>query len=90
MAKVAFEIGPTPNPNARRVGLGDALFGFPATFSGSSRAGVPPVVAAILGLPGVQQVFAMGNFMTVTKTASADWTSLEPALGDALRKHLDA
>jgi hypothetical protein len=89
MAKIAFEIAPTPNPHARRVGLGDALFERPSTFLKAADAAGQPLVAALLKLPGVQQVFALGNFMTVTKTTSADWASLEPAMAHVLKEHLD-
>lgn len=89
MAKVPFEIGKTPNPNARRVGLGEPLFEKPVTYRKASEAAGQPLVASLLALPGVVQVFAMDNFITVTKQAAADWAVLEPALNELLEKNLN-
>lgn len=89
MASVPFEIGKTPNPNARRVGLGEPLFEKPATYRKAADAAGQPLIAALLAVPGVSQIFAMENFITVTKAVSADWAALEPLLDEILKKNLN-
>jgi hypothetical protein len=90
MPAVAFDLGPTPNPNAIRVGLSTPLFGRPVTLRSAAEAASNPLAAALLAIPGVVQVFMMADFITVTKQASADWSQLEPALRSALGKGLHA
>jgi hypothetical protein len=90
MPAVAFDLGPTPNPNAMRVGLSAALFERPLTLRSAAEAAANPLGASLLAIPGVVQVFMMADFITVTKQASADWTQLEPALRAALGRGLHA
>ena len=89
MANVAFEIGKTPNPNARRVGFGEPLFEKPATYRKAGDAAGQALIASLLAVPGVSQIFAMENFLTVTKQVTADWAVLEPLLDEILKKNLN-
>jgi hypothetical protein len=89
MGGIAFDLAKTPNPNARRVGLAEPIFERPATYRKPAEAEGQPLIRDLLGLPGVAQVFAMENFITVTKEASADWEGLERLLRDLLQRHLN-
>lgn len=70
---------PTPNPNALRFAfrgnvLGDKSRSFPDAASASGT----PWAERLFGLPGVVSVFGVKDFLTVTKTAVADWNAIVP------------
>jgi hypothetical protein len=88
--EVRFQIGPTPNPNAIRIGLSEAVFGAPTTCVKASGAPSDPLLAKLLALPGVAQVFAMSGFITVTKEPGAGWEELEGKVAQVLAGHFHA
>jgi hypothetical protein len=87
MTGMPFRLGATPNPNAIRVGLGSALFPAPVTVrpGGDGTA----LLQALVSIPGVAQVFAMSDFITVTKDGAAAWDAIEPRVADVLMRHLN-
>jgi hypothetical protein len=87
MGAVRFQLGTTPNPNAIRIGLSEPVFEKPATYQKSGAAPADALLAKLLGLPGVTQVFAMSGFITVTKEPAADWADLEPKVAKLLAGH---
>ena len=87
MSAVRFQIGTTPNPNAIRIGLSEPVFEKPATFMKAGGAPTDPLLAKLLALQGVTQVFAMSGFITVTKEAGAAWDDLEPKVAKILMGH---
>jgi hypothetical protein len=74
---VTFE--PTPNPNALRFSLGEAVLGERSrSFAGAAEARGTPWVAQLFTIPGVRTVFAVRDFVTVTKDAHAEWETIVP------------
>ena len=80
---------PTPNPNSLKFSLdipfmeeGSAMIHSPEEAKGS------PLAERLFALGQVQIVFALGNFVTVTKTGEADWRELAYRIGDAIREHV--
>jgi hypothetical protein len=68
---------PTPNPNAVRFALSSSVLGdAPRSFANAGAAKGTPWAERIFGLPGVQSVFGMKDFLTVVKTPSADWSGI--------------
>lgn len=63
----------TPNPNALKFVVGVPVGG-PVTYRDAD--GADEWVASLFALGGVQQVFCTGDFVSVTKTADADWDAL--------------
>ena len=76
---------PTPNPNAMKFTVGEPVGG-PATYTSAETAD-SPVAAELLGLDGVTSVFMTADFVTVTKAATAEWSTLAPAAGEILGRH---
>lgn len=78
----------TPNPNAIKFTLDR-----PATGGGSEtfRTGTDPAAsrlgARIFALGDVTNVFATGDFVSVTKTDGADWGALGPRVTEAIEAH---
>jgi len=70
---------PTPNPNAMRLAISAPLLGDkPRTFAAATSTTDAPWAARLLAIPGVVSVFALRDFLTVTKTPAASWDSIVP------------
>jgi hypothetical protein len=72
---------PTPNPNAVRFSLSAPVLGDKSrTFASAEAARGTPWAERLFALPGVQSLFGMKDFLTITKKNEASWTGiLEPA-----------
>lgn len=78
---------PSPNPNALRFQLDVTL---PGTLSANSAddANGAPFLEAVFAAPGVAAVFGVNDFVTVTRTADADWEPIVAAVQAAAAEHL--
>ena len=81
---------PTPNPNSLKfIAPGKA---FPVegmeSFRSAEEASNHPLGRALFALEGVDNVFIMPAFLTVTKKPEADWDVLLPAIIRVLEEHL--
>ncbi len=79
--------GPTPNPNALRFSLDTTLGGTISAASAADAEG-DPFLEALLAIDGVASVFGTADFVTVTRTAGADWDAIVPAVQAAAAEHL--
>lgn len=75
----------TPNPNAAKFTLNRVVAAQGATYrdAASAEAGW---AKQLLGLAGVVQIFAINNFVSVTKQPEADWSVLGPQIEQVLRQ----
>lgn len=78
---------PTPNPNAMKFSVGKPVGG-PATF-GADSGGDNPAADGLLAIDGVVSVFLTADFVTVTKSAEADWEDITPRATSILEDHFD-
>ncbi len=93
----------TPNPNAakftlnRTVAAQGKTYRLPAAPSpastsaaqaGDASTAEPAWVQQLLRIPGVTQVFAINNFISVNKTPEADWAVIGPQVEQVLRHTL--
>ncbi|MDD2794990.1 NifU family protein [Acidocella sp.] len=79
----------TPNPATLKFLPGREILGdLTADFADADEALLSPLADALFGLPGVARVFLGGDFVTVTKTAEADWAGLKPQVLGLLMEHL--
>ena len=85
----------TPNPHAAKFTLNRAVatHGTPyRRLPSASAPGTPTAVAAppwatqLLDIPGVTQIFALNNFISITKTPEADWNTIAPHVERMLRQ----
>ena len=70
---------PTPNPDAMKFTV-DASFPEMVNATDADAAAGHPFLAAVFALDGVASVFAMNDFVTVTRTPGADWDTITPAV----------
>ncbi|MBI3087849.1 MAG: NifU N-terminal domain-containing protein [Candidatus Omnitrophica bacterium] len=96
----------TPNPNAAKFTLNrvvatqgktyrDAAAADAPSFGKTQDGGLsevewPPWAKALLAIPGLVQVFAVNNFISVTKSPDAEWDILVPQVEEELKKAFSA
>lgn len=66
----------TPNPNALKFSVGVEVGG-PRSYIPANAAD-DPVAGLLLGIEGIVSVFMTADFITVTKSAEADWSEIIP------------
>jgi len=85
----------TPNPQAAKFTLnrdvaarGTTYRRAPSAASATNAAGEgqPPWAAQLLELPGITQIFALNNFIAITKTPEAEWDTITPQAERILRQ----
>jgi hypothetical protein len=78
---------PSPNPNALRFQLDTTL---PATlsFNSSAEAEGHPFAKEVFAAPGVAAIFGVNDFVTVTRSAGAQWDPIVEAVQAAAATHL--
>jgi len=75
----------TPNPNAAKFTLNRVVATQGKTYRDVATADAP-WAKALLAIPGVVQVFAVNNFVSVTKTPDADWDAIISQAEAALKQ----
>lgn len=75
----------TPNPNAMKFTLNRMVTTQGTTYRDAATA-QPEWAKQLLGIPGVTQLFAVNNFISVTKVPDADWSVIGPQAEEVLRR----
>jgi hypothetical protein len=79
----------TPNPNARKFTASVTVIDKGSlTFNAEEEAMGHPLGRAIWSVGGVKGIFAVKDFVTVTRDPSADWEVLTPKLTSAIARAL--
>ena len=78
---------PTPNPDALKFTV-DASFPEMVNVSAADAAEASAFVQAVFAAGGVASVFAMNDFVTVTREPGADWDAITAAVQAAAAEHL--
>lgn len=88
-ADIRVDESETPNPNARKFTCSITVIEKgSASFNTETEANSHPIGRYIWALGGVKGVFAVKDFVTVTKTDGADWATLSPRMAAAIRRGL--
>ncbi len=74
---VSIQVQGTPNPNAVKFTLNRVIATQGKTYRSGSETDAD-WAREILQIAGVTQVFAVNNFVSVSKSADADWDALVP------------
>jgi len=85
-AKVRFQ--PTPNPNAGKFVVDRPVVEGKASksFYSAEQAAGEPLAAALFEIEGVQSLFMVEDFVTVTKRPDAAWPDLAQRVTDAIER----
>jgi Fe-S cluster biogenesis protein NfuA len=80
----------TPNPETIKFVADVNLYaGQSADFPDEASAKESPLATELFGFPFVKGVFIMNNFVTITKTADADWMEITPTLREFVKGYLE-
>jgi hypothetical protein len=81
-------VQPTPNPNAFKFTLDRQLSaGKSQTISSAPDPAADPLGSRLFAIPGVTMVFLLNDFITISKSADANWENLVPQIEAALHEH---
>jgi NFU1 iron-sulfur cluster scaffold homolog, mitochondrial len=84
-----IEISATPNPNAMKFTVDRVLVPSGSqSFSTRFEAVDNPLAEDLFAVPGVQSLFFMADFITVTKDPGAAWEGIVRAVESAIRDRL--
>ena len=80
----------TPNPETMKFVANKLLYpGKSIDFPDIDSATPSPLAAELFGFPFVKAVFIASNFVTITRTADADWEEIKPSLRQFLKDYLE-
>lgn len=90
MAQTSVRFQPTPNPNAGKFTLNCRVIEGRASksFYNAEDAADNPLASALFELEGVGSVFMADDFITVTRSADADWEKLIPEVQAVIERVL--
>jgi len=86
MAEV-LAVATTPNPDAMKFTV-DRRFDEMFNIASAEDADGNPFAKAVFAAGGVASVFGTADFVTVTRTADADWVAIEAAVRAAAAEFL--
>ncbi|HUR18060.1 MAG TPA: NifU N-terminal domain-containing protein [Acidimicrobiales bacterium] len=78
---------PSPNPNALRFQL-DTTLATTLSFSNATAAEADPFAKQVFSAEGVASIFGVNDFVTVTRSAGADWDPIIAVVQSAAAEHL--
>jgi len=78
---------PSPNPNALRFALDTTIDGTVSVKTAAEAAG-NPFAEAVFAAGGVVGIFAVNDFVTVTRAPGAPWEPIVAAVQHAAELHL--
>jgi len=80
----------TPNPNAAKFTVDRTLVegGSSVSYFDAEQAEGHALAEVLFGVAGVESLLIADDFVTVTKSESADWDELVPKIQDAIKEVL--
>jgi hypothetical protein len=84
---IEVNVQPTPNPNSVKINTNAKLFEGPGSTSLKSGDQTDhPLASALLSIEGVDNIFGINDFVTISKTADADWDTILPKVEEAFKQ----
>jgi len=75
---------PTPNPNAFKFNVDVTLTRRPMSFDNKESSQEDPIASSLFEVEGVESVFYLQDFITVSKTEDAEWESVMTSVGQKI------
>ncbi|ASA21153.1 NifU N-terminal domain-containing protein [Paenibacillus donghaensis] len=84
---IQIDVQTTPNPNSIKINTNQTLFEGPSSTSlKQGDATEHPLAIALLAIEGVDNIFGIRDFVTISKTADASWDTILPQVEDVFDK----
>jgi hypothetical protein len=80
------EVQPTPNPNAAKFVLDREISERPVSFLTPAEGADHPLASQLFGIQGVASVLLLGDFVTINKSAGAEWKQIADKAKEILQK----
>lgn len=84
MSFSVVEVQPTPNPNALKFVLDGQIAEQPTSFFDAESAAGHPIASRLFAIPGVSSLLLLGDFVTVNKSADANWPPIRERVKQVL------
>ncbi len=75
---------PTPNPNAFKFNVDITLARRPMSFDTKEEAQEDPIASQLFEVEGVESIFYLQDFITVSKTEDGNWESVMTGVGQRI------
>lgn len=85
---IDVQVETTPNPNSRKFVVGQQVAASTEWFGSAAEAGNHAIASSLFAIAGVANVMLLNDFVTVGKDGGADWSTVEPAVIEALQSAL--
>ncbi|ASI36136.1 MULTISPECIES: NifU N-terminal domain-containing protein [Exiguobacterium] len=79
-----MQVDYTPNPNSVKITLDGDRFGSKSTSVKKDDTPEDALLAALITIDGIDNLFAYGDFVTVTKEPAAEWNELLPVIEEQM------
>lgn len=84
---IEVDVQATPNPNAVKINASATLFEGTGSMSVKSGESTDhPLASALVGIEGVDNIFGLRDFVTITKRPEADWDAILAEAEEAFKK----
>lgn len=81
---IEIHIQETPNPNSVKINTNQNIFEGPKSTSLKSGDETDhPLASALLSIEGIDNIFGIRDFVTISKTPDADWDLILPKVEEA-------
>ncbi len=81
---IKINVQETPNPNAIKINASERLFEGPASTSLKSGAETDhPLAKALLAIEGIDNIFGINDFVTISKKSDVQWDTIMPSVQEA-------
>jgi hypothetical protein len=83
---IQINVQETPNPNSIKISASETIFEGPRSTSlKSGDATDHPLANALLGIEGIDNIFGINDFVTISKAANASWDTIVPKVEEAFK-----
>jgi hypothetical protein len=83
---IEIQVQQTPNPNSFKINTSETIFEGPRSTSLKSGDQTDhPLASALLTIEGIDNIFGIKDFVTVTKEPDAKWDDIIPQVEEAFK-----
>jgi hypothetical protein len=83
---IEINIQETPNPNSIKVSTNQSIFEGPRSTSLKSGDETDhPLAKALLSIEGIDNIFGIKDFVTISKQANTSWDAILPKVEEAFK-----
>ncbi|MEX2104469.1 MAG: NifU N-terminal domain-containing protein [Bacilli bacterium] len=83
---IEINVQETPNPNSVKINTSERIFEGPRSTSLKSGADTDhPLAHALLSIEGIDNIFGINDFVTITKKPDAEWDKILSKVEEAFK-----